>query len=664
MALCSCGSKTNTGLNLANLDTTARPQDNFYDYACGGWRQNNPLKAEYARFGTFDQLAENNQQQLNDLIQGLSKVSNAQGSVEQKIGDLYVVGMDSATLNQQGGAPIQAELKAIAEINSREGINAKIIALHTQQINPFFGLFGEADLGNSEQCIAWLYQGGIGLGEREYYLDKDERSVEIRTKYVEYIGKIFALAGYDKLVGVPAEKLAKDIMDLETKLAEASMDKHTQRLPEKIYNKTTVDALAKIAPGFDWKKFFEASNIADTKELNVSQPDFLKEVSNLLKTGDLDVLKTYLAWNYIGAASGYLSDDFVTANFDFYGKVLSGREEQRPRWKRTVSTINGALGEAVGQAYVKKYFPPAAKTRMLELVKNLELALADRINDLEWMTDTTKAKAQEKLATFRVKIGYPDKWRDYSKLQIDKNISYWENILRSNRVDYEYNMNEINKPLDKEKWGMFPQTVNAYYNPTTNEICFPAGILQPPFFNVDADDAVNYGAIGVVIGHEMTHGFDDQGRKYDSKGNLVDWWTATDAKQFDERAEVLVQHFNKIEVLPGIFGDGKFTLGENIADFGGLHVAYDAWQKSLNGTVPAPIDGFTGAQRFYIAYATVWAANIRDKEIERRTKMDVHSLGRWRVNGQLPHVQTFADAFGVQPTDGMYLAPENRARIW
>jgi putative endopeptidase len=420
----------------------------------------------------------------------------------------------------------------------------------------------------------------------------------------------------------------------------------------------------KIAPNFDWKLFFETSKIGDTRNLNLAQPTFIKEFSKVIKEYDINTLKSYLAWNYVGSAASFLSDDFVQQNFEFYGKVLSGREELRPRWKRTVDAVNGTLGEAVGQAYTAKYFPPAAKERMLNLVKNLQLALSDRINSLTWMTDTTKAKAQEKLATFTVKIGYPDKWRDYSKLEIDPAISYWENILNSNRFDYEYEMSEINKPLDKSKWHMFPQTVNAYYNPTTNEICFPAGILQPPFFNMDADDAVNYGAIGVVIGHEMTHGFDDQGRKFDKDGNMTDWWTSQDDKQFVERAQVLVDYFNGIKVLGDLRADGKFTLGENIADYGGLQVSYLALQKAQGGVEPAPIDGFTAAQRFFIAYATVWASNIRDKEIERLTKMDVHSLGRWRVNGELPHIDAFVDAFGVQPSDGMYLAPEKRAKVW
>jgi len=448
------------------------------------------------------------------------------------------------------------------------------------------------------------------------------------------------------------------------RMAKASMDKHTQRNPEKIYNKISVEELSRIAPDFTWADFFAAANLSDMKELNVSQADFIKEISAMLKSEDLGTLKAYLAWVYTNSAANFLSDDFVNEKFEFYGKTLSGREELRPRWKRSVDVVNGALGEAVGQAYVAKYFPAEAKERMLSLVKNLQSALSDRINSLTWMSDDTKAKAQEKLGTFHVKVGYPDKWRDYSKLEIKKEDSYWANILRSNRFDFEYTMSEVNKPLDKEKWGMFPQTVNAYYNPTTNEICFPAGILQPPFFNMNADDAVNYGAIGVVIGHEMTHGFDDQGRKYDAKGNLTDWWTAEDAAQFDKRAEVLVKHFNQIEVLPGLKADGKYTLGENIADNGGLQVSYAALQKALNGKTPAPIDGFTADQRFFIAYATLWASNIRDKEIERLTKMDVHSLGRWRVNGTVPHVAAFVQAFNVQPEDGMYLAPEKRADIW
>ena len=664
IALSSCSSSyRGAGVDLTNLDTAVNPREDFYGYACGGWMKKNPLKPEYARYGTFDQLRENNQQQLNDLIDELSRGKNAEGSVQQKIADLYNVGMDEATLNAQGKEPVQAELQAIAAIADREQLAAKVVELHTQQIAPFFAFFGEADLANSDLNIGWLYQGGLSLGEREYYLDDDERSKEIRARFVEHIAAMLALAGYDQISGASAAALAGQVFDLETRLAKASMDKHTQRLPEKIYNKISVKELNALAPDFGWEAFFAAAGLSDMQELNVSQPSFIKEAAAILREADVSILKAYLAWTYVDAAAPYLSDDFVNLNFEFYGKVLSGREELRPRWKRTVDVVNGAMGEAVGQAYVTKYFPAASKERMVALVKNLQAALSDRISGLTWMTDTTKAKALEKLATFRVKIGYPDKWRDYSKLEVKKD-SYWKNILRSNKFDFDYLMSEVNKPLDKEKWHMFPQTVNAYYNPTTNEICFPAGILQPPFFSKDADDAVNYGAIGVVIGHEMTHGFDDQGRKYDAKGNLNDWWTATDSRQFEERAQTLVEHFNRIEVLPGLNADGKFTLGENIADFGGLQVACVALQKALKGKHLEKVDGFTTEQRFFIAYATLWASNIRDKEVERLTKMDVHSLGKWRVNGTLPHVEAFVQAFGVQPGDGMYLVPEKRANIW
>lgn len=663
MIASSCGGPKDTGINLKNLDTSVRPQDNFYEYACGGWIKNNPLLAEYARYGTFDQLRENNQKQLNDLIQKLSKSSNESGTVQQKIGDLYKMGMDEKVLNEQGNQPIQAELSSIATISTRAQVNEKLVNLQTQQIYPFFALFGEADFSNSSMCIAWIYQGGLGLGERDYYLETDDRSKEIREKYVEHMTKMFSLSGYDKASKTSADDLAKSVMALETRLAKAAMDKITQRDPQKIFNKVPVSKLKTMAPAMSWNELFGAAKIGDTKELNVAQPEYMKEVSKILQTENIGALKAYLAWNYINEASAYLSDDFVNQNFEFYGKVLTGREELRPRWKRTVDVVDRVLGEAVGQAYVKEYFPAEAKERMLKLVKNLELALSDRINDVDWMTNETKEKAQEKLSNFRVKIGYPDKWRDYSGLEV-RNDSYWANILRSNKFDFEYLMNEINKPLDQEKWHMFPQTVNAYYNPTTNEICFPAGILQPPFFNMNADDAVNYGAIGVVIGHEMTHGFDDQGRQYDKNGNLKDWWTTKDAKQFDERAKVLVDYFDKIEVLPGLYANGKYTLGENIADNGGLQVSYLALQKALDGKRVEQIDGFTSDQRFFIAYATLWAGSIRDKEIERLTKVDVHSLGRWRVNGTLPHVTAFENAFDVKPGDGMYLAPEERAQIW
>lgn len=670
MAISSCNNnsspKLNSGINKSNLDTAVSPRNDFYDYATGGWAKNNPLPAEYARYATFDKLAEDNQKQVRELIEELGKQQNEQSSVAQKIGTLYNMGMDSTKLNADGFTPIKEELQSIAAITNTEELQAKIADLHISAIHPFFGLFGEADFSNSSMNIAWVYQGGLGMGERDYYLLDDEHSKGLRASYKTLITNMLTYADAPAILKSTktAEQLADEIIKLETRLAKASMSRVDQRNPHNIFNKKTVEELQALAPAFDFKAYFTAMGVPELKSLNVGQPEFMKEVSNIIKGTSLDEIKAYLAWNVIDEAASYLNDQAANENFAFFGKALSGREEMQPRWKRVVNTTNGSLGEAVGQMYVKKYFPAESKERMVTLVKNLQDALSERINGLSWMGEETKAKAQEKLSTFIVKIGYPDKWRDYSGLEI-KDDSYYANIVRSRRFEMAYNLAKIDKPLDPTEWGMTPQTVNAYYNPTTNEICFPAGILQPPFFDATADDAVNYGAIGVVIGHEMTHGFDDQGRQYDKEGNLKDWWTTEDADKFVNRAQVLVDYFNGIEVAPGVFADGKFTLGENIADNGGLQVSWVAMQKAIaDGKVAGEIDGFTSAQRFFIAYAMVWAGNIREKEILRRTKEDPHSLGRLRVNATLKHIPAFYEAFGVKEGDGMYIAPDKQADIW
>jgi putative endopeptidase len=662
----SSSQKLGSGIDMSNLDTSVNPIDDFYDYATGGWAKNNPMPAEYARYGIFDKLAEDNQKQVRELIEEIAKQQNEQGSVAQKIGTLYNMGMDSDKLNADGFEPIKEELQNIAAITDAKGLQEELANMHMAAIHPFFGLFGEADFSNSTMNIAWVYQGGLGMGERDYYLDNDEHTKEIRAKYKTLITNMLTYADAPAILKSQktAEQLATDIIKLETRLAKASMSRVDERNPHNIFNKKTVEELQALAPAIDFKAYFAAMGVPQPQSLNVGQPEFMKEVSAIIKDANLNEIKAYLAWNVINEAAAFLSDQAAEENFAFYGKALSGREEMQPRWKRVVNTTNGSLGEAVGQMYVKKYFPAESKDRMVALVKNLQDALSERINGLEWMSNETKAKAQEKLGTFRVKIGYPDTWRDYSGLEI-KEDSYYANIVRSRQFEMAYNLNKIDKPLDPTEWGMTPQTVNAYYNPTTNEICFPAGILQPPFFNAAADDAVNYGAIGVVIGHEMTHGFDDQGRQYDKDGNLKDWWTEDDATKFTNRTQVLVDFFNGIEVAPGVFADGKFTLGENIADNGGLQVSWVAVQKAIkDGKIADELDGFTAAQRFFIAYSTVWAGNIRDKEILRRTKEDPHSLGRWRVNATLKHINQFYDAFDVKEGDGMYIAPEERAAIW
>ena len=669
----ACGNKNESqtpeltsGIDLSNMDTTANPVDDFYQYACGGWMKNNPLTGEYSRYGAFDKLAEQNRQQLKELIEEIATAKNEKGSNAEKIATIYNMGMDSVTLQKQGAEPIKPWLDEIVAIKDAAGINAEIIKLHQNGIDPFFGIFAEPDHDNSKMTIAWMWQAGLGM-DRDYYVGTGARNQELRTKYTQMIANMFKLAGFDKLIDADAKFLADKVMAIEMRLAKAQYDKETLREPSKTFHRKTLEETQALAKSFPFADYFKAIGLPEMKSLNVAQPEFIQEVGKILATAKIDDLKCYLAWNVINTASGYLSDDFINESFEFYGKTLSGREEQRPRWKRVTGTVEGVLGEAVGQLYVEKYFPPEAKERMLTLVNNLQEAFKTRIQDATWMNDTTKQKAIEKLAAIYVKIGYPDKWRDYSTLKVEKD-NYFANILRSNQFDLAYMVSKIDKPTDKTEWLMTPQTINAYYNPSTNEICFPAGILQPPFFDMNADDAVNYGAIGVVIGHEMTHGFDDQGRQYDKDGNLSDWWLPSDAKNFVDHAQVLVDWFSKIKVLddPETYANGKLTLGENIADNGGLQISFVAMQNAIKaGQVKADkMDGFTPEQRFFIAYATVWASNIRNEEILNLTTSDVHSLGRWRVNGTLPHIPAFIKAFNIKEGDKMYLAPENQAQLW
>jgi len=642
------------------MDTTVAAGTDFYEYACGGWIKNNPLKPEYARFGTFDQLLENNQEQLRVLIEELSATPHEAGSVAGKIGALYAMGLDSTKLNADGVAPVKEELAAINALATKSDVSKMVATLHKEGMAPFFALFVGADEKNSAMNIVQLYQAGIGMGDRDYYLLEDEGSAKMRDAYRAYINKLFTLAGSSP---EQADAAVDAVMKIEKAIAEISYGREDLRDSQKNYNKLAYEDFKQIESPLDWDVYFESMGLAGLKELDAKQINFYKDMSEALRNTTVDEQKYYLAFNLLSAAAPYLSDDFVDADFEFYGKVMSGKQEQQPRWKRSLNTVNGALGEAVGEMYVEKYFPASSKEKMLTLVGNLQTALSE-INGLEWMSDTTKAKAQEKLAAFTVKIGYPDKWRDYSGLEI-KDDSYWANVRRSNIFDMAYQLADVDKPVDKSRWHMNPQTVNAYYNPTTNEICFPAAILQPPFFNPDADDAVNYGAIGVVIGHEMTHGFDDQGRNYDKDGNLIDWWTAEDAVRFTERADKLVDQYDQIIVIDTLHANGRFTLGENIADHGGLLVAHQAYLNSLKGKeTPAPIDGFTNEQRFFLGYATLWGQNIRPEEIRRRTKIDPHSLGKWRVNAALRNIAPFYAAFDIKEGDPMFMAPVDRVVIW
>ena len=649
---CETQTGLKTGIDPKNMDLTVKPGDNFYDYACGGWRKANPLSAEYSRFGTFEQLIENNNTQLRGLIEGFAAEKQAEGSLAQKIGDLYNIVMDSVKQNKDGFAPIQADLQAIEAIGDREDVFPMMAGMMRKGVGGYFGFYIGADIKNSEMNLLQIVQSGLGLPEKEYYLDNDSATVHIREAYKAYMKKMFGLCGFAPEV---AKQKMEAVMGIETRIAGPTYTATQQRDPEANYHKMPYADLLKDYGGIDWKLLFDTLGLKDVKEVSVAQPEPIHEVEKILADTPVEAQKAYLQWRLLNASASYLSDEARNCRFDFYGRVMSGKQQDQPRWKKAVNTVNGVMGEGLGQLYVEKYFPAAAKERMVKLVEHLQQSLAVRIQAQDWMSEETKKVALEKLDAFTVKVGYPDKWRDYSGLEI-KDDSYWANIVRSNEFDLAYLIErKLNKPVDRSEWHMTPQTVNAYYNPTTNEICFPAGILQPPFFNMEADDACNYGAIGVVIGHEMTHGFDDKGRQFDKEGNLTDWWAPGDAERFEARAKVMKDFFDNIEVLPGLHANGALTLGENLADHGGLMVAYNALQEA---------DGFTPEQRFFLSYAYVWADNIRDEEIRSRTKSDPHSLGCWRVNGALPHIDAWYDAFGIKEGDKMFIPKAERVAIW
>ena len=665
MASCQNNQPKTPAIDLSNFDLSVAPNADFYQYATGGWQKNNPLKPEFSRYGSFDVLRENNEKRINALFQEMTKLEAAPGSVEQKISDLYKMGLDSVRLNAEGAAPLAADLQLVEGLVDRSQLPEVLAKIHMALANPFFGIGVMADLMDSNVNTLYVGQSGLSMGDRDYYVDPE--NARIKEAYKNYLVRIFTLAGYDEAAAAQA---AADALEVEDSLAEVFFSNVEQRDIPAQYNPMTRAEFAKAYDAIDWDVYFEGMGLADADRMIVQQKRVMERVNQLVKTLPLDKIRHYLAAQIINGGASSLSDDFQTASFEFYGRTMSGQQEQKPRWKRAMSVPNGLLGEAVGEMYVAKYFPEKDKQRMMELVKNLQTSLSQHIAALDWMSDATKARAQEKLASFTVKIGYPDKWKDYSTLTIDPSKSYYENLRDAGIWATKDNLEKYGKPVDREEWGMTPQTVNAYYNPTTNEICFPAAILQPPFYNPDADDAVNYGAIGVVIGHEMTHGFDDQGRQFDKDGNMNNWWTDEDAAAFQAKTDILVKQFDAIEVLPAteeqpaLHANGALSLGENIADQGGLRVAYTAYRNSLEGKeAPAPIDGFTDAQRFYLAYATLWAQNIRDEEIARLTKLDVHSLGKWRVNATLRNIQDFYDAFGI--TDGaMFMPKEERVIIW
>ena len=618
--------------------------------------ENNPLTGEYSRYGSFDVVREKNREQLNGLISEIASAEHAHGTIEQKIGDLYNLAMDTVRRDEEGIAPV---LPAIEELNNarREDL-CRLLGESMQYA--LFSMYVDADEMNSSMNILKSYQGGFALGEKEYYFDTDEQTTAIRNAYVEHVEKMFRIFGYDD-----AAVRAQTVLRMETLLAGAARTNVELRDPQANYNKMSIADLKTLVPQIDWDVFLGAMDI-HTDSLSVGQPEHLKEVGRILAEEPLEDIKTLLTWQIIDGSAGYLTTEIFMENFNFYGKVLSGREEPTPLWKRAVSSVDGTLGEAVGQMYVAKYFPAENKARMLELVGNLQVALGERIDEQEWMSDETKAKAHEKLASFIVKIGYPDKWRDYTALEINKDDSYFTNLLRAAKFEQEYSLSFLDKPVDKAKWYMTPQTVNAYYNPSSNEICFPAGILQYPFFDMQADDAFNYGAIGVVIGHEMTHGFDDQGAQFDKDGNLINWWTDEDREKFQERTKVMAEYFNQIEVAPGVHANGYLTLGENIADHGGLNISFQAFTNAQAAAKDklTVCDGFTPEQRFFLAYANLWAQNIRPEQVLVQTKSDPHSLGEWRVNGALPHINAWYKAWNVTEESPMYVKPEERVTIW
>ena len=665
MASCQNNNTKTPAIDLRNFDLTVAPNADFYQYATGGWQKNNPLKPEFSRYGSFDVLRENNEKRINALFQEMTKLETTPGSIEQKIADLYKMGLDSARLNAEGAAPLAADLQLVDGLTDRAQLPEVLAKIHMALANPFFGIGVMADLMDSNTNTLYVAQSGISMGDRDYYVDP--QNAKIKEAYRNYLVKLFTLCGYE---AAAAETAAADALEIEDSLAEVYFSNVEQRDLPAQYNPMSRAEFAKAYDAIDWDIYFEGMGLADADRMIVQHKRVMERVNELLKNLPLEKIRHYLAAQIIDGGARSLSDDFQTASFEFYGKTMSGQQEQKPRWKRAMSVPIGLLGEAVGEMYVAKYFPEKDKQRMMELVKNLQTSLSQHIAALDWMSEATKARAQEKLSTFTVKIGYPDKWKDYSTLTIDPTKSYYENLRNAGLWATKDNLGKYGKPVDRAEWGMTPQTVNAYYNPTTNEICFPAAILQPPFYNPEADDAVNYGAIGVVIGHEMTHGFDDQGRQFDKDGNMNNWWTEEDAAAFKSKTDILVKQFDAIEVLPAkegqpaLHANGALSLGENIADQGGLRVAWTAYHNSLEGKeAPAPIDGFTDAQRFYLAYATLWAQNIRDEEIARLTKLDVHSLGKWRVNATLRNIQDFYDAFGI--TDGeMFLPEEERVIIW
>ncbi|MBQ3700323.1 MAG: M13 family metallopeptidase [Prevotella sp.] len=664
MTTLTVSAQLRSGINLGDLDTSVRPADDFYQYACGGWMKANPLPAAYSRFGSFDRLQEDNKKRINGILKELLENSYAQGSVEQQLSDLYKLAMDSARREKEGVAPVMGIIRKLEAAKDKQQLFAIQLEMAPYGEHEFFSSYIAADEKNATQNILNINQSGLTLGQKDYYLENDEATTKIREAYKQYIVRLFQQFGFKKSA---AEKKMRNILKVETALAKVSKSRTELRDPIANYHKMTLKEFNAQYPHFQLEKQANAAGLKSQyiQEMVVGQPEFMAAADKLFASMKADEYRDVMEWGFINSATGYLNDAVREISFDFYGKVFSGRKEDHPLWRRATNQVEGIMGEALGRIYVKKYFPASSKERMKTLVENLRVSLGERIAAQDWMDDSTKVNALLKLNTFYVKIGYPDKWMDMSTLKIDPKKSYFENIQECQRWHLAWHIDHnAGKPVDRDIWYMTPQTVNAYYNPTTNEICFPAGILQVPFFDPTADDAFNYGAIGVVIGHEMTHGFDDQGRRYDKDGNMHDWWTESDGKNFIARTDKYADFFSNIKVLPDLNGNGRLTLGENLADHGGLQVAWYAYKNATKRTPLPEIDGLTADQRFFLAYAGVWAGNITEAEIRNRTKSDPHSLGRWRVNGALPHIDMWYDAFGVKEGDKMYIPKTERLPLW
>lgn len=653
-----------SGLDMKNFDKSVRPVDDFYRYATGGWQKLHPLPAAYSRYGSFDMLQENVNKQVNSILTSLTKKKFKEGTTERKLSDFYKLAMDQDRRNKEGLAPVKPlldEMEAAKTLDQLHDLQLKYAKIGYGV--PFGSYFG-ADDKNVTRNILCLSQGGLTLGQKDYYLNNDKATSDIRDAYKKYLVRMFKLYGFSD---AQASAKAADVFRAETELAIASKSNTELRDPQANYNKMSLKEFEDNYPNIPLCQMAEAEGVKldYIREMNVGQPAFFTALNSLMALQTPDELRALMEWDVIQSSASYLTDEIRQANFDFFGKTMSGRKEEYPLWKRATNQVERAMGEALGKMYCERYFPASSKKMMEELVHNLQISLGERIDAQTWMSDSTKKNAHEKLDKFYVKIGYPNKWTDYSKLTIDPSKSYYDNVLATREFAVDKMIaDKAGKPVDRDEWFMTPQTVNAYYNPTTNEICFPAGILQRPFFDPKADAAFNYGAIGVVIGHEMTHGFDDQGRQYAANGNLHDWWTAADAKGFEKRAKLYSDFFDSIEVLPGLHANGKFTLGENLADHGGLQVAFNAYKHATANKPLKTIDGLTPDQRFFIAYAGVWGQNITDQEIRNRVKRDPHSLGEWRVNGALPHIDAWYKAFDVKKGDKMYLPENQRLELW